>query len=122
MWCVSNMCTQIPTDVLRLIRSFANEHDVLTERDVFLTAIYTLQKVSPFISVRFRSGYTSAIGEELMYLLHLGAMVPKDGGMYHYYRGVRSELMFAREQCSWRPSSIRIIARYVKSGPKFPYI
>ena len=116
------MCTQIPTDVLRLIRSFANDHYVLTNREALCTAVQTLQKVSPFISVRFRSVYTSTIGEELMHLLHLGAMVPKDGGMYHYYRCVRSELMFAREQCLWRPSSIRIIARYVKNGPRFPYL
>ena len=116
----------IPKDVKNLIRSFANEHDVLTERDVFLTAMQTLRMVTPFITVRFKSGYTSAIGEELMYLLHLGALVPKDGGMYHNYRTVRNELLFAREHFSWMPSSIRITrtwGRFIgENGPNFPYV
>ena len=112
----------IPKDVKNLIRSFANEHDVLTERDVFLTAMQALRRVTPFITVRFKSGYTSALGEELMHLLHLGALVPKDGSMYHNYRSVRNELLFAREHFSWRPSSIRITANMWRSGPNYPYV
>ena len=116
------MCTQIPTDVIRLIRSFANEHDVLAERDVFLTAIHALQKVSPFISVRFRSEHTATMVKDILRLVKLGARVPKDGVQFHNFRYVRQEFAFARKHFSWRPSSIGFTTYISYQGPRFPYL
>ena len=122
MWCVSIMCTQIPTDVLRLIRSFANEHHVLTNREAFFTAVQTLRKVTMFITVRFRTAHMGYLLLGILRLLRLGAMVPKDGVVYHNYRRVRKEIEFGVKHFVWRPSNMWVVAKVWSSGSKFPYI
>ena len=113
----------IPTDVSRLIRSFANEHHVLTNREVFFTAVHSLRKISPFITVRFRSAHTAALERKILRLLRLGAMVPKDGVVYHNYRCVRKEIEFGVKHFVWSPSIMWVVAKvWLGSGSKFPYI
>jgi len=116
------MCTQIPTDVLRLIRSFANDHYVLTNREALFTAVQSLQKVSPFISVRFRRDHTATTIKKILRLVKLGARVPKDGVQFHNFRYVRQEFAFARKHFSWRPSSIGFTTYISYQGPRFPYL
>ena len=111
----------LPRDLSRLIRSFANDPHVFSNRDVFLTAVQSLSKVSPFVPVDFRGSHTAAVEKEILYLRGLGALVPKDGVVYHNYRCVRNELWFGMEHFVWRPRSVAFLAKSWRTV-EFPYV
>ena len=62
----------LPKDVQGVIRSFANEHHVLTDREAFFTAVQTLRKVTRFITVRFRTAHMGYLLMGILRLLRLG--------------------------------------------------
>ena len=113
----------LPDDLKRLILSFARDDPyIVSKRDVFFTAVQALSKLDPFTPVHFRGSHTACLEMEVLYLLRLGALVPKDGVVYHNYRCVRRELGFGMEHFVWRPRSVAFLAKSYNSGNKFPYV
>ena len=112
----------LPRDVQWVIKSFANEHHVLTHREAFCTAVQTLQKVSPFITLLWRSAHTEAMELKIRVLLRLGALVPKDGVVYHNYRAVRHELRFGMDTFIWGPRAAVVVAKTWRGVTEFPYV